>query len=87
MAPVSGEADGSRFSSLARRAGLDRGQIRNVGRRREVAVAETQFPDDVPLWQVFDSHHPEQTLIHVPHIAARQTRNECQSFALNRYDR
>jgi hypothetical protein len=58
-----------------------------LGRRREVAVAEPSSLMTCPCGEVFDSHHPEQTLIHVPHIAARQTRNECQSFALNRYDR
>jgi hypothetical protein len=45
--------------------GLDRAQICHVGGRRAVAVAETKFPNDVPL-------RLEHTLIHVPHISAAQ---------------
>jgi hypothetical protein len=40
-----------------------------------------------PCGEVFDSHRLEETQVHVPHIAAQQTRNDFQSFALNRYDR
>jgi hypothetical protein len=40
-----------------------------------------------PCGEVFDSHRLEETQVHVPHIAAQQTRNDLQSFALNRYDR
>jgi hypothetical protein len=42
-------SNGGRFSGVARPAGLDRPEICHVASRREVAVAETQFPDDLPL--------------------------------------
>jgi hypothetical protein len=43
------EPDGSRFSGVARWAGLDRAKIYHVGTRREVAVAEAELAHEMSL--------------------------------------
>jgi hypothetical protein len=45
--------DQARADFEARSAGLDRTEIRDVGTRRAVAVADAEFADDVPLRRGF----------------------------------
>jgi len=49
LANISFEPNRSRFSGLARCAGLDRAEICHVGSWREISVAEAQLPDALPM--------------------------------------
>jgi hypothetical protein len=70
MARVSVEADESRFSGVARRAGLDRAQICHVAAGERLPSQKPSSLMTCPCGEVFDSHRLEHTLIHVPYISA-----------------
>src|ERR1700694_533700 len=58
MEGASFDAEGSRFSGMARCSRLARPETRDLGGRRAVTVAKAELDDALPLWRGFRQSRP-----------------------------
>jgi hypothetical protein len=72
VAGVSGEADGRRFSGWRDARDWTARKYAMWERGERLPSQKPSSLMTCPCGEVFDSHRPEQTLVHVPHITAAQ---------------